>query len=507
MASPPKTGSGDWREMIPGLILLRTFRLAKELPKLLLGALGLVATTAGWRVAAAVFSGDPAAQASAQPLRAWPWQGSPPSSAAQALSGRAHWVAERLGLGESLDAADWTWLARNPVADTWELICRPARALIGGAAGVSELALLLVAALWAVAVWAVVGGAIARIAAIQICREERLGLLEGWSFAKRKWTDLVWAPLLPLGLIALMVVVVSLGSWLMRFDLGLLLIAAGFPLVIISGFVVATVSLGLALGWPLMWATVCVEGTDHFDAISRAYAYVFQRPLEYLGYWLAAMAYGVLCWLVVAAVAAASVLLGLWASGWTIGHDRLATWTAAVPAEVGMVNWPGPNRGIDWPRLEAASNAAAELPGDSQPSVAGGAPRLSAPGRLAVLLVAFWIGAVKLLALGFGPSFFWTSAVAVYLLMRRSTDHAELDEVYVDPQQVAYGLPKLATDAAGVPVVAEETPAGTAQPLTESQLNCTALIEPTIEVGAADSEAALTGSTTSREERADNDGG
>ena len=46
----------------------------------------------------------------------------------------------------------------------------------------------------------------------------------------------------------------------------------------------ALLLLGLAFGWPLMWATISTEGTDSFDALSRSYAYVFQRPLRYLFY-------------------------------------------------------------------------------------------------------------------------------------------------------------------------------------------------------------------------------
>ena len=43
-------------------------------------------------------------------------------------------------------------------------------------------------------------------------------------------------------------------------------------------------AVGLAAGWPLMWPTISSEGTDAFDALSRSYAYVYQRPLAYLLY-------------------------------------------------------------------------------------------------------------------------------------------------------------------------------------------------------------------------------
>jgi len=57
--------------------------------------------------------------------------------------------------------------------------------------------------------------------------------------------------------------------------------------------------VGVLLGWPLMWATISVEGTDSFDALSRTYAYVFQKPLRYAAYIGFAVIIGLLGWIVV----------------------------------------------------------------------------------------------------------------------------------------------------------------------------------------------------------------
>ena len=61
----------------------------------------------------------------------------------------------------------------------------------------------------------------------------------------------------------------------------------------------AILTIGLAAGWPLMAPTVSTEGTDTFDALSRSYAYVYQRPLAYLLYAVAATIIGILGLLVV----------------------------------------------------------------------------------------------------------------------------------------------------------------------------------------------------------------
>ena len=81
----------------------------------------------------------------------------------------------------------------------------------------------------------------------------------------------------------------------------------------------ALLLLGLIFGWPLMWATISTEGTDSFDALSRTYAYVFQRPLRYLFYAVVAALLGWLGWLLVENFAAAVVWLALWAASWGSG--------------------------------------------------------------------------------------------------------------------------------------------------------------------------------------------
>ncbi|HUY88928.1 MAG TPA: hypothetical protein VMV10_09360, partial [Pirellulales bacterium] len=73
-------------------------------------------------------------------------------------------------------------------------------------------------------------------------------------------------------------------------------------------------------------------------------------------------------------------------------------------------------------------------------------------------LIGFWEGCVRLVALGFAYSYFWTASTAIYLLLRRDDDGTEIDDIRFDSPTPAYGLPPLETDAAGVPTVAAEEP-------------------------------------------------
>ena len=96
-----------------------------------------------------------------------------------------------------------------------------------------------------------------------------------------------------------------------------------WPLVLLAGFVMALLLLGALFGWPLMWGAISAEGTDSFDALSRSYAYTFQRPLSYLFYAAVAAVIGWLGWLLVQHFAAAVIWLSYWAAGWGCGQDQL----------------------------------------------------------------------------------------------------------------------------------------------------------------------------------------
>ena len=73
-------------------------------------------------------------------------------------------------------------------------------------------------------------------------------------------------------------------------------------------------------------------------------------------------------------------------------------------------------------------------------------------------VIRFWVGCVKLLAVGYLFSYFWTAAAAIYFLLRRDVDATEMDEVFLDADadEAASGLPTVTTDQAGAPVAADD---------------------------------------------------
>jgi hypothetical protein len=394
-----------WSDVCPCLLLARTFRLSVGMRCLLLAALALVGVAAGWRINSWLFSGssDPG-------VMLWTNPDSP------AYFGRWPWSGDKLFLTSEQWPRPWqgdlaSWFPNTPILVAWNSIVDPFRRLFDVNLTFVQLAYLTLGCLWTLLVWSFFGGAITRIAAVALAREDRLTLPQSIRFAQSKWPSYFFGPIFPFVGVLLVTLPAILLGLIMRADIGVLIGAILWPLGLMGGAILAVIILGLALGWPLMWATISVEGTDHFDALSRAYNYIRERPLLYAFYCLVAAALGLLGrWLVIL-FAWGIVHLAEWAVSWGAGAARIHEILNPPPAE-GMFG-------------------------------------------LGTKIISFWNGWVLLLAVAYFFSFFWVAATAVYYLMRRHVDGTELDEVQIDDEEGPFGLPPLATDAAGVPGVAD----------------------------------------------------
>ena len=407
-----------WSEIFPWLSIAKSFRLAVTFRLLCFGAAAVLLTLLGWSAIAGMFSHD----------------GVPNDSWTSAFGGQSAWQvidhsvpSTRPTFGvpgpEQVKAADWSGLnihALGPMFHTWAMLSRPVWLILSiGSPGSDEsmkagdFFALLLSALWSLAVWAYFGAAISRVAAVQLASGEQVGWGAALRWAHAKWPAYFSAPLLPMLGVAVVVLPITVLGLLMRTSFLAFLAALIWPLVLIGGFVMAILLIGVLLGWPLMWATISVEGTDSFDALNRTYAYVFQRPLRYLLYVIVAAVIGWMGWFVVENFAASVIWLASWAA-----------------------SWGATSKGIQ--DLTTGS-------GDSSLAHAAG------------WLMAFWGGWVKLLAVGYSFSYFGVASTAVYYLLRRDLDARETDEVYLDADtsEQKFGLPRLQKDAAGASEIAE----------------------------------------------------
>ncbi|MGO9111754.1 MAG: hypothetical protein ACLP9L_21215 [Thermoguttaceae bacterium] len=414
-----------WSEIFPWLSITRSFRLAVSLRLMTFGAVAVLLTLLGWWGIAGIFSHEGAPNSS--------WTGVFEDQSAWRVIDRS--VPNRpfarsvptTPVPSQLGATDSPGLrihVLGPMIHTWALLSQPVWRILSiqpptsaEPLTVMDFLSLLLSALWSLAVWAYFGAAISRVAAVQLATGEPVGWGAALRWATAKWLAYFAAPLLPMLGVALVVLPVLVLGILMKADFLAVLTALIWPLVLAGAFVMTLLLIGVLLGWPLMWATISVEGTDSFDALNRTYAYVFQRPLRYFFYMSVAALIGWLGWFVVENFAASVIWLASWAASWGAGSARIEDLTA----------------------------------GSGDTSLA----------HAASWLIAFWGGWVKLLAIGYAFSYFGVASTAIYFLLRRDVDARETDEVFLDADtsEEKFGLPKLQKDAAGAPEIAESAAA------------------------------------------------
>lgn len=422
----------SWRDCCPWLVLFRTVRMAIGVQLLLVASVGAVLNTAGWRLASAWFldqqdfQADPVLLADVEYFTAWPGQRRGPSL--PAFARRQHEYTR--------------WLDRAPAEPVLTVAYRfvePVRRLFQVALSWRAFAFYLFGALWTVAAWGLLGALIARVAVVYVGRDQRIGLREAWGHAMRKWGSHLAAVTLPLLGVVLMAMPMAVLGWCMRWDGGLLLAGVIWVPVLVGGLLMMILLLGLLFGWPLMWGTIAAECSDAFDAISRAYAYTFQQPVRYLFYAVVGGLLGLAGWLVVWGASESVVHLSYWATGWGAGSARV---------------------------VALANDVDSDVRGDKSEALGSGRP--VAPGqrpagrvwKVATTLVGLSVGLVRTMASAFAYSYFWSFVAVVYLLLRGDVDETEMDDIYLDDQTQAYGLPPLTKDEAGVPGVDDEAKGG-----------------------------------------------
>jgi len=400
-----------WTEIFPWLRIFRTFRIAVGVRALVPAIAGMVLMFAGWGVIGRALGPDESGSVQARPMNAYGWALDSAVRDAPVHPTSELWTTQlRPFTGAPISSI-------APIGSVWTMLTVPLIDSLDPVAGTGGLTAAALTGLWALAVWALFGGAIVRMATVQLATGDRVGLAAAMRFAAKKWLSFVIAPLLPVLGIVLCAIPIAILGLLTGADVGAVVAAVLWPLALIAGLLMALLALGLIFGWPLMAATIATEGTDAFDALSRSYAYVFQRPLHYLFYAVVAGLLGAAGWLLVSNFAAGVLQLSAWGASWGATDQRMAL-LAGQPEGFGEI--AGISASLFW----------------------------------------FWTMCVKLVAVGFLFAFFWSVVPSWYLLLRRDVDATEMDEVYLDADatEPAYGLPPVGQDEAGAPKV-EDQPA------------------------------------------------
>ncbi|MGL6073688.1 MAG: hypothetical protein ACRC8S_05950 [Fimbriiglobus sp.] len=340
---------------------------------------------------------------------------------------------------------------------------------------------LLLCLFWSVATWAFFGGVITRIAAMNFTGKERISLSQAVSFVKDKYLDYVLSPIVPVGIIGVVTLVMmvyafvalipAVGDWV--------LYGLGMPLVILGGLVMVVLLIGL-IGYPLMYATISVEGTDTFDSLSRTYNYVYQAPWNYAWYSIVSILYGAIVTFALIFAGSMTVYLGKWAITQTPMNEsvnRKPDYLFIYAPE--SFGWRQLFlKGSDLEMVEEKNADGTTKHGVytyAKPEEAKSYNKnIWTMDKIGAGMVSFWLTAFFMIIVGFSYSYFWSASTMIYLLMRKKVDDLELDEIYIPttppPAPVAPSATVPPAPTTSLPVVPPPAPAPVVPPTPPAPL-------------------------------------
>lgn len=396
-------------------------------------------------------------------LATWPWYEHRGPNPFLMVTGMTAAATEGKAPAEGTAGAILSWLFTEQIPVLLEPLVKflsPVVYFLHPAGYVWTKLYLLLIILWTILTWSFFGGAITRMASVQVARPtERVGMGEAIRFTISRYRAFVASQLLPFAFLAGITVILLIYGFfeILIPGLGDVLIAGvGFPLVLLFGLIMAVVVAGL-VGWPLMYATISTEGSDSFDAISRSYSYVYQAPWQYLWYGFLALVYGAVLVFFVGLMGSLLVYLGKFGMSLPAGMF----WEEREPSY--LFRFAPTSYG--WRDLMLVGSQYVETQPvvlntgrvtqmyQFQPSYLS---KLAFYNDVGSAMVAFWLFLLFLMVLGFGYSFFWSASSIVYLLMRRKVDDTEIDEVHLEEEEVetpAFTPP-------GTPAATPAAPAG-----------------------------------------------
>ncbi len=418
----------DWRRCFQFLEILRSFRMAVHPANLILCFLGL-ALSFGFAVAIDEWAPAPVGDTEAQ-LEAAGYVGASFFEYVFGIATTTLWGDWALPYVGDSTWDDFLAFMMTPVAAARELI------ILAVVYWLETPWFALINTIIMLGIWAMVGGAVTRMAAVRVAREESVPMKQALGFACRKWPSTVTSPLIPFGVLVFLALLMGVftgvplmipyvGEW----AVGLLLF-----LPLLMGLMLALVFVGGAFSVGLQWPTIAAEGSDSFDAISRSISYISSRPWKYLFSTVFAIIYGCATFILVKFVTFLTL---------RITHESIATfsWGGGDATDKIARLWEVPTLATPWPQ-----------PGFEQFWAEGSA----------MYVFVFWVWVVLAVMMAFLVSFFFCSQTVIYFLMRRSVDATDIEEVYMEESEEdelpVEGLGDVGTEPAAVQAGGEEEP-------------------------------------------------
>jgi hypothetical protein len=355
-------------------------------------------------------------------FRVYPWNENRGPNPYLLIAGQTHHGSGVAGV--------WEWIKHDGIRVMLEPLRKflsPVSKMLDPRADFTTRIYLLLVALVTLATWAFFGGAITRIAVMQLAGKDPPGMTDALRFVCQKYVHYVAAPLVPILFVAGIVLITVVGFGLIYLIpyLGDLFDGVLWPIVLLLGFAQALLLVGL-VGYPLMFATISAEGSDTFDALSRSYNYVYQAPWNYLWNATVAIVYGMALVFFVGFMGSMVVYLSKWSIAQTPGTGQIESRRADHLFMYAPTTFGWRDLLVDRPELKTSATAE-ERNAYMDKSLSGG-------NYISARLIQAWTILVVLFVIGYGYSYFFTSSTMIYLLMRHKIDDTELDEVYSEDE-------------------------------------------------------------------------
>jgi hypothetical protein len=290
--------------------------------------------------------------------------------------------------------------AERQLLSPWRDMVRPVLQLVQRNNSWSDVAWAWTKLLWVLIVAAVFGGAISRLAALELAGEGTPGFRGALQHSTGYLSSYLGGPLLPMIAVGLLWMLGAIAGLVGRIPgAGPAILGALWFLPLVFGTALALLLIGIMLAWPLMYCAISVEGSDAFDAFSRAFSYIFGRG------WYA---------LFILAV--------------TLVYGTILLWLLSVAAEfaIHLANWSVAGGLGEGGLLDAFGSATRMVRGAFGSFEFGPGQSDGAASRMA----AFWTQGFLALLQAFTVSFFWTGATIAYFLLRHAEDATPFNRVY-----------------------------------------------------------------------------
>ncbi len=142
-----------------------------------------------------------------------------------------------------------------------------------------------VAGAWFLALWALLGGAINRIVAVRLAKDDSIRITEALGFSRRRFLSYFLTPVVLLALVAF-----GLGcNWLAGFVgkapfVGPVFFILLYILVLVSSLFVTILLIGFVFGHNMIASAISTEGCDGIEASISVYNYIFARPWPFIAF-------------------------------------------------------------------------------------------------------------------------------------------------------------------------------------------------------------------------------